>query len=530
MKRTLYIFYIVVVAMIVSCNRTDTGGTSSNGWGDTRDEADTIYTQQAAMSIYPYQPKRALQIIDSAVIVGNISKTRADMLRARVYSSSPMHEQLDSMLGGPTDVRLDSAQAIGERLLRHDSVKTHLKRQKDVLEMLAHAARMKNDTIGWLQRSREYVDICHQMGNDTATDALRTEAEIGAAMHCLGDHEQGMAKLDSVINRLDATFLRENDRGTFDELDALIIALKRKIMLLASHDQYAEVLPVAHRIIELLDDYDKHPDAYHDGSYREPKNEQKRADYISFYRNQALNHITTAYAALGEHGNMRDAFVQIEGSVRDATAREHIARYNALQQQMEAERQQAIARRSNMISLGIGILALSFLIFAIILICKNRIISRNNRYLAQQIAETVNYKKMYWEEKRTQKPAVAPDANIETNEQLFLHINEVIIREKLFLDPKFGRQTIMDRFQLSKERVGAIFSKGSEHAKLSSYIQQLRLDYAANLLIEQPDKSIIELANECGFSSNTYFSDCFRLHFGMSPTDFRKETLKQGEV
>ena len=212
------------------------------------------------------------------------------------------------------------------------------------------------------------------------------------------------------------------------------------------------------------------------------------------------------------------------------TAQELAAVHHDKEQQLTIMQQDTENTVQRYLLVSVIVVLLIVAALAAIVIAKNRIISRNNSLLARQIAESVNYKKMYWEEKRIQKPAVAPDANIVTNEQLFQHINEVIIREKLFLDPKFGRQTIMDRFQLSKERVGAIFSKGSEHAKLSSYIQQLRLDYAANLLIEQPDKSIIELANECGFSSNTYFSDCFRQHFGMSPTDFRKQTLKQDEV
>lgn len=104
------------------------------------------------------------------------------------------------------------------------------------------------------------------------------------------------------------------------------------------------------------------------------------------------------------------------------------------------------------------------------------------------------------------------------------------MREKLFLDPRFGRQTIMDRFQLSKERVGTIFSKGSEHDNMTSYVQLLRLECAANQLIEQPEKSFAQIATDCGFNSSTYFSSRFRQHFGMSPTEFRKEAMKGGSL
>lgn len=517
MQSSRYILYILTVlaALMAACSETTDKSTAN---GRATQMGDTIYTAQAAMSIYGYQPERALQIVDSALVLGNISEVRADICRARIYGMTQMYDQLDSLLGGPKDIHLDSAQALGERLLMHDSVKTDLLMRQDVLETLVYTARMQQDTIGWLLRLRELANVCRQQGAET--DALRTEAEIGAALISMGQQDVGMAKLDSVID-----VLSNRQQFKYNELDALIIALKRKIVQYGSKDKFAETLPLARRIIERLDDYETHPDVYHDGSHREPSDDQKRADYIRFYRGQAQNFITAAYSSLGESGNMLESFSQIEASVRDVTAREHIARYNALQQQMEAERQQANANRATLLAIIIGILALLFLAFAVVVIFINRTISRKNRLMAQQITETVNYKRMYWDEKRAQTPTPTADFDTISDEQLFKYINEVIVRDRLFLDPKFGRQTIMDRFQLSKERVGAIFSKGSEHDNLTSYVQLLRLECAAHQLIERPEKNFAQIAADCGFSSSTYFSNRFRQHFGMSPTDFRKEAL-----
>lgn len=516
MQSSRYIFYILTLVAVLMAGCSGTGKGTDNG--RATQTGDTIYTAQAAMSIYGYQPERALQIVDSAVIVGNLSEVRADICRARIYGMTQMYDQLDSLLGGPKDIHLDSAQALGERLLMHDSVKADLLMRQDVLETLVYTERMQQDTIGWMQRLRELANVCHQQGAET--DALRTEAEIGAALISMGQQDLGMAKLDSVID-----VLSNRQQFKYNELDTLIIALKRKIVQIGSKDRYAETVPLARRIIERLYDYEAHPDAYHDGSHREPKNDQKRADYIRFYRGQAQNFIVAAYSSLGESGNMLESFRQIEASVRDVTAREHIARYNALQQQMEAERQQANANRANLLAIIVGILALLFLAFAVVVIFINRTISRKNRLMAQQITETVNYKRKYWDEKRAQTPTPTVDLATVSDEQLFKYINEVIVRDRLFLDPKFGRQTIIDRFQLSKERVGAIFSKGSEHNNLTSYVQLLRLECAAHQLMEQPDKNFAQIAADCGFSSSTYFSNRFRQHFGMSPTDFRKEAL-----
>ena len=87
MKKTLHLILLVaVLALTVSC-------TSSDKPAENRQPqpTDTVYTQQAAMSIYGYQPERALQIIDSAVIVGNLSEVWGDVNRARTLRSCRAH-------------------------------------------------------------------------------------------------------------------------------------------------------------------------------------------------------------------------------------------------------------------------------------------------------------------------------------------------------------------------------------------------------------------------------------------------------
>lgn len=134
---------------------------------------DTIHTLRAAMNIYGYQPERALQIIDSALIVGNIDEVQAEQCRARIYGMTLMGKQMDSLLGGPADIRLDSAQVIAMRLLTNESIKTNLERLRDVYEILAYTERIQKDTLGWLHRSRQLVDVCRQIGPGAETDALR---------------------------------------------------------------------------------------------------------------------------------------------------------------------------------------------------------------------------------------------------------------------------------------------------------------------------------------------------------------------
>ena len=493
---------------------------------------DTLYTWRAAMQVYGYQPERALQIIDSAVIVGNMSEVQAEANRARVYSLTQMNEQVDSMLGGSKGAGLEKGKTICEQLLKHDSLKTNIRLKQEVLDILVYTARQQQDTTMWLQRSRELVDVYHQMGPEKETDALRTEAEIGAALYFAGQQHQGLTKLDSVIN-----LLNEKPSFKFNELDALILASKRKIFVLISQEKYVATLPLARRIIERLDDYEQHPDNYDDGSRRVFKDSISRAGYINFYRNQAQGYITAAYASLGELNNMSEAYKQIENSFTEATAREHIARYNALQQKMEAERQKAITYRANIAAAAFGIFALIVIAFAIVVFYKNRIIKRKNSVLAREIAEAIKLSEKLRVKSENKPSGVSSGDGVAattdktgpvnldnfSNEELFQYIREAVMRDELFLDPTLNRQKLTERFSLPKERIGAAFAQGSPFKSVTEFINDCRLPYAAKLLTERPDLSIADVAEASGFSRAATLIDNFKKRFALTPNQYRTQ-------
>ena len=86
MKRIIYLLNVMLMMTIIGC--TKTGQEKDAGDSRAPGPKDTIHTRQAAMNIYGYQPVKALQIIDEAVAVGNLSDWQADMCRARIYSAS----------------------------------------------------------------------------------------------------------------------------------------------------------------------------------------------------------------------------------------------------------------------------------------------------------------------------------------------------------------------------------------------------------------------------------------------------------
>ena len=526
MKKEYVISIKVAIVALLMVGCTDKGSLSgeSRGRGHEPQTSNALYTWREAMKIYGYQPERALQIIDSAVIVGNLSEVWAEANRARVYSMTQMNEQVDSLLGGSKGAGLEMGRTIGERLLKHDSLKANLKLKQEVLDILVYTARQQQDTVKWLQRSRELVDVYHQMGPEKETDALRTEAEIGASLYFAGQQQQGLAKLDSVIN-----LLNETPSFKFNELDALILASKRKIFVLISQGKYVETLPLARRIMARLDDYEAHPDNYDDGSRRVLKDSTSRADYVHFYRAQAESYIMSAYASLGELDNMSEAYKQIENSFTEATAREHIARYNALQKQLEIERKDAELSRKNIFTtaLAVGFIAL-FAVLAYVL-RQHRIVKRKNRVLAHEIADAIQLS-----EKLRVKNEASGDAtdtansvnlSILTNEQLFQYIREVVMRDELFLDSTLNRQKLTERFSLPKERIGSAFAQGSPFKSVTEFINDCRLPYAARLLTARPDLSIAEVAEASGFARAATFTDNFKKRYALTPNQYRAQNL-----
>ncbi len=397
------------------------------------------------------------------------------------------------------------------------------------------AARLKKDTLTWLQRSQQLVEVCRLQGAET--EALRNEAEVGAAFCRLGQKDKGMAMLDSVIVSLtsgEAPF-------KFNELDALVIALKRKIGVMTATGQTVEILPLARRIVTVLNDYEQHPDKYHDGTYREPLAD-KREDYIRFYRSQAENFIATAYADLGKTGDMNATFGRLENIIIDAEAHEHQARYRALEQKMAAERERLEMEAQAQRNLYFAIIVCILLAVALAALAwyfrQMRIVKQKNRALVQQIDEALRYKELYQELKSTApvqtqtvpQPSaddgVRPDTRdggtaADPDAEAFAQIQDTIIREGLYLNSNCDRQMLTDRFGLSKERLGSLFVQYSDAKNVSAFINGLRLAHAAHLLTTQPDLDIREVASASGFGSHQYFSTCFKQRFGLSPTDYR---------
>ena len=265
---------------------------------------DTPYQQDTILVTYATNPERALTLLDSALLLGNISEYRAQCIRARIYSKSLVEQ------------RQDSAILICKELLGHDSVRNDAAEQENILDLLIATSRAKPDYEEYMHWAAQKAELCQKQGQET--ERWRSEADVGYVMTHLGKENEGLAKLDEAISRLDAP-------GSIDRMDAFVVACKRKINALNELHRYDKIITLGQRILDRLNHYEQHAKDYAEDSYRlswsDHPNDRDR--YMDFSRAQAWGFMAQAYAMISEKGKVKS-----EKLAAAQKAREHLARFD----------------------------------------------------------------------------------------------------------------------------------------------------------------------------------------------------------
>ena len=515
----------------------------------------------------------------------------------------------------PTDtMNPDTARMMALALLEHDSVRTDADKRMQVLRLLTDAARISLDYEEQLKWSTQLATLCREQ--DDETEALRTESEIGIVLTHLGQRTEGFAMLDKAIVQLEP-------QRRFAELDACIIAMKRKLMALSllpsvtmpgdsvtPEQRYHNIISLAEKFVAKLDDYEQHPQDYADGSPRQPDSDEV-AGYCDFYRSQGYVFLAQANASsgnrekarhycslfeqsgfgqtlngrsaisetwrlLGDYDKMLATYDEIDRQADSDTlntnyvrqlrgraeaaaahgdhkasqhywqrhdllsqaindqlqaseAHDYAARYHAYEQQMEIQQREAEASRNALLAIAALVIALLAAGFAVYYFRQQRIIRHKNRVLVEQMTDAVEYKRRMEGEKNQEAVPLNPDETVDFDalsiDELSQHIRSVIIRERLYLSTQFDRQAAIDYFHLSKERIGAAFSQGSEFPTIADFINHCRLEYAKELLAVSLEMTIDDIASAAGFGTRRTFSRLFKERYSITPTEYRNQNV-----
>lgn len=495
MKRLLYLSIIILAVLTTSC-------TYNQDMNRERQSNDTVYTSKAAMEIYDYNPERALLILDSAEIVGNLSHDRASYYRAKVLTMTF------------EGIYLDSAQKICVNLLNSNYVK-NVDNHEAVLDLLVSISRRKQSYEQWLQWSTEKANLCRKQGDEV--EALRTEAEIGVILAYLGRQDEGLEKLDYVISQLDE--IRQ-----FNEMDACIIALRRKVDVLSEFERYEEIIPVAQKIIDKTNDYEKHPDEINDDSFRQPS-AANVPDYCEFYRVKAFAYLARAYSEtndkisaryyltlfensrygqtidgrmmisstwcnMGDYDKMLSIYDEIESYLKDDTINEN---YSII-----LHNRAIAAEASGQYKKAYGYMK------------RHAELSSMINYQTQQ--STANdYAARY----RAQEQQMEIDRHSIQNRMLNYVLLTMLIAMMVAIF--LYNNAVFQKKRLS-EKNKALVKLIDDRAKQDQ--NDIRLSKVCKLLREQPDMSINAIAKEVGLTPKN-LQKLFHEQFGISPTEYK---------
>ena len=572
-----YCLHLIII--IIAWSLTGCGG--DNSVRQIPHLGDTPYQQDSVLVTYATNPKRALTLLDSALLLGNISDYRSQFIRARIYSKSLVEQQQDSAI------------LICKSLLSHDSVRNNATEQMNIYDMLINTSRIKYDLEAYLQWATKKAVLCQQQGEEN--ERWRTEADIGLVMTQLGQIDEGLAKLDEAISHLDAP-------GSIDRMDAFIVAVKRKINALNDLHRFDEVIPLAQRTLDRLSHYEQHAKDYAEDSYRLSwsDNPSDRDRYLDFSRAQAWGFLAQAYAhsdslqkakeylalfdnsgygktfmarrmiaptqvALGMYDEALRTYDEIErrmagdtlnkdyatilsyraiaarakghiaealdfqtryanlskivsDSLHASEAHDYAARYHAQEQQLEIQEKEAEAERSYIVSLAVAIVALLAIVFAIYFFRQKRIVSEKNRALVRMINGTPPEP-----EEEPEEEEEPEDQSEDKNESadLFHDIDTAIRSERLYKNVNLQRQDICDRFGISRHTLNNLLAEHADGLSFPQYVNNIRLEEALRLLRHETTMTVSAIATEVGFTPAN-LREQFKRKYGMTPVDYRQ--------
>ena len=98
------------------------------------------------------------------------------------------------------------------------------------------------------------------------------------------------------------------------------------------------------------------------------------------------------------------------------------------------------------------------------------------------------------------------------------HVTDIIYRE--MKNPDFSSTVLAQELAISVSQLNKKLNAATGYPA-STYILQVKLNYAKKILASQ-NKTIGEVATECGIYDVNYFSRVFKKQTGVTPTQFKR--------
>ena len=162
----------------------------------------------------------------------------------------------------------------------------------------------------------------------------------------------------------------------------------------------------------------------------------------------------------------------------------------------------------------------------------NRVISQRNEQLRRILTALDDYRAIVGDEalsldeqeevlkEKLSKPKKAKVVQKDGEQSFFVKMDARVNKEKPFTDPDFDQEALVKFMEVTLETFCQLVPRYTDPDRTLDYINSLRAEYAAKILMEQSDCSMDDIACRCGFRNTAAFLSAFKFAFGITPTDY----------
>jgi AraC-like DNA-binding protein len=100
-------------------------------------------------------------------------------------------------------------------------------------------------------------------------------------------------------------------------------------------------------------------------------------------------------------------------------------------------------------------------------------------------------------------------------------LNRLMATEQYFLESDLSLQSLADRVKTSPHHLSQILNEKLGKS-FYDYVNEQRVEYACQLLLSEPQRSITDIAFQSGYNSKNSFLNAFKRHTGTTPSDYRR--------
>lgn len=187
-----------------------------------------------------------------------------------------------------------------------------------------------------------------------------------------------------------------------------------------------------------------------------------------------------------------------------------------LRTQYEVDRHIA-EKESNRNRLFMAIVACLLLLLALLIyFLYSRRLKQKNRMLYNQVQELIRKEKAVESCLFTRS-----EESLSKEMQLFRKIGEYVRTDKPFTNTNFNRKALADAIGTNEMYLAEAIKAGTGET-FSEYIANVRLQYAIDILNNDPKITFENLAIDAGYGSYSQFFRSFTRKYGISPSEYRK--------